>query len=165
MGQASQYGPRIVHSRRTSLSMMNVPLRVATVKSVFGIVPPRTSWGTYWACRIRDRAAAGNSSLRRLPVSDRGSAGERLPRLEQRLQAAEDVHPAAGDALRRLRRALELVVDDRQLRDPAVLRLDLPRHPAGLLGGHVGVVGRDEAVDELPRGIGLEHLLVPLHLS
>src|SRR5215475_6951355 len=111
MGHASQYGPRSFQSRRSSLSRMKVPLRVATVKRVFGIVPPRRG-GTYWLCRIRDSAAAGYSSVPAAACLRWCSAGERLPRLEQRLQAAEDVHPAAGDALGRLRRALELVVDD-----------------------------------------------------
>ena len=53
-----------------------------------------------------DRAAAGNSSLPAAAVSSsQASAGERLAGLEQRLQAAEDVHPAAGDALGGLRRS------------------------------------------------------------
>src|ERR671933_574348 len=55
---------------------------------------------------------------------------QRLARLEQRLETAEHVHPAACDALRRLRSALEPVVRHREPRDAALLLVDLPRHPA-----------------------------------
>src|SRR5919201_147401 len=90
-----------------------------------------------------------------------GSGGKWLPRLEQRLEAAEYVHPAnAGNARGRLRRALELVVDDAEEAEAAVLRLDLPGYPACLLGGHVRVVERAPAVHEPPRRVVIEHVLV-----
>ena len=96
---------------------MKVPLRVATVSSVFGIDCSPRIRGTVES--VADRATSGKRPRGRpkLIAPDGrglgvGSAGERLARLEQGLQATEDVHPAAGDALCRLRRALELVVHD-----------------------------------------------------
>ena len=55
---------------------------------------------------------------------------QRLARLEERLETAEHVHPAACNALRGLRSAFELVVGHRKSRDAAFLLVDLPRHPA-----------------------------------
>src|SRR5262245_9996902 len=79
---------------------------------------------------------------------------QRLPYLEHRLQAAQHHHPArARDAFGRLRRALELVVGDGEETVPAVLRLDLPRHPARGLVREVGVVERLPPVDEPPRRV------------
>src|SRR5262245_19781737 len=91
-----------------------------------------------------------------------GSTGsgrlERLARLEQRLQAAEHVAPAAGDTCRGLRRRLELVVDDRELRHAALLRLDLPGDPARLLVCAVLVEERAPAVRQPAQPIGLQDL-------
>src|SRR5207244_10960678 len=83
--------------------------------------------------------------------------GERAAGLEQRLQAAEDHHPAdAGDAFGGLGCALELVVRDCQLAVAAFLRLDLPGDAARLLLGELGVVERAPAVYEPPRRLELE---------
>src|SRR5690348_15610295 len=162
MGQPSQYGPRSVHSRRSSLSRMNAPLRVATVNSVFDI-------GSLLAFAGRSRVSPIGDVLRvETPTAEEShrSAIQRLSGLEQRLQVAEDEHPTgAGNALGRLRRALELVVDDGQERGPVFLLLDLPRDTARLLRGKLGVVGRCPAVDEPSRRVGFEDLLLPLHLS
>src|SRR5262245_53740676 len=65
-----------------------------------------------------------------LAVVDQRRAG-----LEQGLEAGEHAHPARpGDACGRLRRVLELVVDEREQRRAVVLRLELPGHPALGLG-------------------------------
>src|SRR5919198_4914670 len=93
------------------------------------------------------------------------SALQRLPRFEQRLQAAQDVHPTAGDALGGLRGALELVVDDRQLRHAAVLRLNLPRYAARLLRCELRVVLGSPHVHELVRRLPLDDGLVAPQLS
>src|SRR5579872_2236359 len=81
------------------------------------------------------------------PLARRRALGKRLAGLEERLQVREDEHPAhAGDVRRRLRRALEAVVDDREERRAAVLRLELPRDAARLLRGEDGVVAGDPLV-------------------
>src|ERR1700741_3015277 len=141
---------------------MNAPLRVPIVSSVLGIDASslRGSWAAYRP-RKGDSAAARNSSLGRPHGLAWCSAGQRFAGLEQRLQAAEDVHPAgAGDALGGLRCALELVVDDGKERGPVFLLLDLPGDAARLLGGELVGVARDPAVHELPGRILLQHLLV-----
>src|SRR5438093_634089 len=82
---ASQYGPRIVHSRRSSLSSRNAPLRVATVNRVFGIVSPRS--------RVPVESVADRRLLRGetpwLQQSHRSRA-QGLSRFEQGLQVAEN---------------------------------------------------------------------------
>src|SRR5262249_46867119 len=65
-----------------------------------------------------------------------------LPRFENRLHAAEDEHPAAGDVLGGLRCAFELVVGDRQLRETSLMRLDLPGHAARCFNSELGIVER-----------------------
>src|SRR6266404_7479198 len=84
---------------------------------------------------------------------------ERLAGLDQRLQPAQDHHPAgARHARGGLRRTFQLVVRDGQLREAAVLGLDLPRHTARLFSGHLRVVARaplvHEAVRRVPFGNG-----------
>src|SRR5581483_7556746 len=102
-------------------------------------------------------ALHAESAWRHHDHRDRVALGdERLPGLEQRLQAAEHEHPASGDALRRLRRAFELVVHDGELRVAAVLRLDLPRDAAVLLDGGLRVVERAPSVDEAVRWVDLD---------
>src|SRR5207244_10783283 len=64
------------------------------------------------------------------------------------LEAAEAVHPATRDVLGGLRRLLALVVHYGELRDPAVLGLDLPRDAAVLLGSRLCVVKREPCVNE-----------------
>src|SRR5215210_998912 len=57
----------------------------------------------------------------------RATSRKRLARLEQRLEAAEHAHPArAGDARRRLRRAFEPIVHDREEAHAVLAGLDLP---------------------------------------
>jgi hypothetical protein len=90
---------------------------------------------------------------------------EWLTSLEQRLESAEHEHPAARHRLRRLGSALELVVHERQLRDAAVLRLDLPGDAAHLLGGELGVVEALPLVDEAVRRVLLEDRRVAPELS
>src|SRR3954468_2348099 len=71
------------------------------------------------------------------------SALQRLPGLQQRLEAAQHVHPAlARDARGGLRRALELVVHDRDQADAVLARLDLPGHAAALFRSQLVVVER-----------------------
>src|SRR5207302_9205589 len=84
------------------------------------------------------------------------SAGERRAGLEQRLQAAEDERPAAGDVLRGLRRFLEAVVRDSDERESAFV-LDLPRDAACRLRCRLGVVERAPLVDEAVRRLVLAH--------
>src|SRR5262245_13266786 len=89
---------------------------------------------------------------------------ERLARFQQGLEPADDAHPARPrDACRRPRCALELVVDDRQQTDAVLARLDLPRDPARLLGGQLGVPLRAPAVDKPPRRVELEDLVFARH--
>src|SRR2546428_6492316 len=112
----------------------------------------RTTSFSHRGRRAGQRHAALSVSLLR---------GERLAGLEQRLHAAEDVHPASGDVLSRLRCALELVVHDRQFRDATtVLRLDLPPHATRLLSRRLFVVEGPPGVAEPPRRIGVENLAV-----
>src|SRR6476661_8428358 len=77
---------------------------------------------------------AGRGAAGCRPAPWHSLRGQRLAGLEQRLEAAQHHHPAgAGDALGRLRRGLEAVVNDGQLAIAAVLGLDLPAHAARLL--------------------------------
>src|SRR5437773_9355090 len=93
--------------------------------------------------------------------SSNSISGERFARLQQRLQTAQDAHPAdAGNTRRRLRRAFELIVDDGQQRDAAVLLLDLPRHAALVLLRELGVVHRAPAVHELAWRVELDRARV-----
>src|SRR5215467_2370709 len=103
---------------------MKAPLRVATVSIVFGIDSLLSVRGTVQ--RIETERPPQTHRPRRPQSSRHGSADERLSGFQQGLEPAEDKHPAAGDALSRLRRALELVVHDGELRQAAVLGLDLP---------------------------------------
>src|ERR1041385_5260632 len=96
MGQPSQYGPRSVHSLRSSLSRMNAPLRVATVKMVFDIDSLLAFAGLSRVSPI------GDVNELETPTAEEShrSAVQGLSGLEQRLQIAEHEHPAgAGDAL------------------------------------------------------------------
>src|SRR5688572_5010778 len=88
------------------------------------------------------------------------STFERLARLEQRLQPAEHVAPATRHALGGLGGRLKLVVDDGQLRDASLLRLDLPRDPAVRLGRRLRVVERAPGVPQHARRVRLEDLAV-----
>src|ERR687883_1474600 len=90
---------------------------------------------------------------------------QRLARLEERLETAEDVHPAACDALRRLRSAFELVVRHREPRDAALLLVDLPRHPARRLLGELGVVEPPPAVHQPARRLFFEDRFVAPELA
>src|SRR5918911_1333180 len=81
----------------------------------------------------RSGGACGSEHKLRLLGSD-----ERLARLEQRLEAAQDVAPAAGDVLGGLRCALEVVARG-QLRQAALGLLELVRHPREALRGELGV--------------------------
>src|SRR5262249_17334734 len=103
---------------------MKVPLRVATVSIVFDIDSLLSVPGTVQ--RIKTQRPPEPHRFRRPGSGTRGSAGERLAGLDKRLQTAEYVHPAAGDTLCRLGRALELVVHDGEPGDATVLGLDLP---------------------------------------
>src|SRR5262245_11623089 len=117
---------------------MKAPLRVATVSIVFGIDSLLSFGGTVQ--RIETERPPETHRCRRPRVTNAGSACERLPGLDERLQPAEHVHPAACDALRRLRRAFELVMHHGELRDASVLGLDLPGDPALRLCRQIGVV-------------------------
>src|SRR5947209_5592863 len=90
------------------------------------------------------------------PARSCGLAGERFAGLEQRLQAAHDVRPAALHLRCRLR--AEALVDSGELAVAPVLRLDLPRHAPGLLGRELRVVEELPRHGEPPRRIRLEHL-------
>src|SRR2546425_12040958 len=98
---------------------------VGRVSSPFG------AW-IVWPLRvpamIRTRASVGRDGVSPARPSHCLRA-ERLAGLEQRLHAGEDHHPACPrDTLGGLGRALELIVNDNQLREASVLGLDLPRH-------------------------------------
>src|SRR6266849_3769891 len=129
---------------------------VGRVSSPFG------AW-IVWPLRvpamIRTRASVGRDGVSP-PRPSHCLRAERLARLEQGLQAAEDVHPATSDVLGRLRCALELVVHDRQLRDAAFLRLDLPAHAARLLSCSLLVVERPPRVAEPSWRIRVQNLAV-----
>src|SRR5919197_5823971 len=90
---------------------------------------------------------------------------QRLAGLEQRLETAEHVHPAACNALRRLRSAFELVMRHRESRDAAFLLIDLPRHPARRFLGELGVIERPPAVHQPARGILFEDRFVAPELT
>src|SRR5581483_12277732 len=99
--------------------------------------------------------------LASLYIATRGMSRERLSRLEQRLQPGEHEHPPRPrDALRRLRRAFELVVDERQQAGAVVARLDLPRDAARLLRRHLRIPLRPPTVDEAARRVVLEDRVV-----
>src|SRR5438128_2420955 len=117
--------------------------------------PVRSTARTTESCT---RPAAAPDTSERCQASEIYLVFERLSGLEQRLQAAEDIAPAAGDVSRGLRRGLELVVDHRQLRDVLARNLDLPGDAAERLRGGFGVVQGPPGRHELPRTIGFEHL-------
>src|SRR5262249_57576061 len=118
--------------------------------------------GVWWSCGGCGRRSSNTTvnSSNSIPLC------ERLARFQQGLEPADDAHPArARDACRRPRCALELVVDDRQQTDAVLARLDLPRDPARLLGGQLGVPLRAPAVDKPPRRGALEDPGFPPHAS
>src|SRR5215210_2563981 len=118
-----------------------------------GAAHRRTSFSTLIA---NDPGLPGSFAFR----GRSAASGQRLAGLHERLEPAQDVHPAAGDVLRRLRGTVELVVDDRELGHAAVRRLELPCHAAVLLAGQLLVVEGAPAVAQAPRRIRLEHLTV-----
>src|SRR5579872_3631251 len=68
-GQPSQYGPRMLHSRRSaSLSSRNAPLRVPTSNNVFGMSPPGFALGRHPS----QTAEAGQTHRRRVDRHRRG---------------------------------------------------------------------------------------------
>src|SRR6185312_1775125 len=85
--------------------------------------------------------------------------GKRLAGLEQRLQVAEDERPAAH-ASGRPGRALEPVVHQGELRGAAPGRLDLPGHPALVLGCQLVVVEAAPDVDEPAGRVAFEDRVV-----
>src|SRR6476646_2475191 len=88
---------------------------------------------------------------------------ERLAGLDERLQAAQDAHPAlARHARGGLRRAFELVMGDRKLRDAVLLRLDLPRDATRHFGRQFRVVVREPLVHEAVRRAPLGNRLPAL---
>src|SRR2546425_9546607 len=121
---------------------------------------PRSSVKAVRTTSFSHRGRRAGQRHAALPVSL--LRGERLAGLEQRLHAAEDDHPphVAGNRGRRLRRTLELVVDDRQLREASVLRLDLPRHAAGLLRPQLVVPERAPRMAQTSWRIGFEDFSV-----
>src|SRR5436190_9797099 len=116
-------------------------------------------WPLRVPAMIRTRASVGRDGVSP-PRPSQCLRAERLARLEQRLHAAEDVHPATSDVLGRLRCPLELVMHDRQLRDPALLRLDLPAHAARLLSCSLLVVEGPPRVAEPSWRIRVQNLAV-----
>src|SRR5437588_11147364 len=127
------------------------------------------------ACRRCARAAAWPTQRPSSAWTDRGGGpgtspgphpalllletGQRFAGLEERLQAAEDVHPAlARHALGGLGCVLELVVHHGEETHPAAALVDFPGYATRLFGRELRVVARDPRVDEPARRVRLEHI-------
>src|SRR5258707_12119784 len=89
----------------------------------FGALPPPRRAGT-----LSFRSRGGRAWRPASAAND--SDAQPLAGLDDRLEPADSLRPAAGDALRRLRRVLELVVHHRELRHVVTGCLELPGDPA-----------------------------------
>src|SRR5258707_5665604 len=140
-------------STRTTMPVGSTARKADIRNRRIGALPPPRRAGTL---SFRGR---GGGAWRPAPAANDSDA-QPLAGLDDRLEPTDDVRPAAGDALRRLRRVLELVVDDRQLRHALAGLLELPADTAVRLRRRLEVVERAPGVAEQPRRVGLQHLAV-----